>query len=195
MSQSQDQPDDAAGADARPGRADLPPPLSWTPATVVYKLVVPAVVVLAAGLLTVAWLPGFGFSGDDLGVAVPLVVPLLGLAPFALLAWFGAQLKDVRLGDEGLVVSNFLRRTVVPFSQVRAIRQAAMLDYYVTLTLETPCVFGRCVRFFAGPHWRVPRVGGLHPAVFWLARRCGHTRIQRGWLGGRHTSRPAETGP
>jgi hypothetical protein len=172
--------------------AEHAPRLSWTLATVVYKVLVPALVVLAVGLLVVAWLPGMGVSARDLGIASPLEVPLVGLFPFALLAWFGARLKDVQVGDRGLIVSNFLRRTVVPYSQIRAIRQAGLLDYYVTLTLETPCVFGRFIRFFAGPSWLIPRVGGLHPAVFWLARRCGHTRIERGWLGGRHTSRPPE---
>ena len=179
--------------------ADRLPRLSWTVATVVYKLAVPFLVLTAVLLLVIAWLPDFAFSGDDLGISAPLIVPLVGLAPFALLAWFGVRLKDVRPSEDGLVVSNFLKRTTVPYSQVCGIRQAGLLEYYVTLTLESPCAFGPSIHFFADPHWFVPRLDGLHPAVFWLARRCGHTRVDRGWLGGRATSRaadaPGDSGP
>ena len=74
---------------------------------------------------------------------------------------FVVPLKRVRLGPDGLCVSNYVREITIPFSAIESVRQSWLPTFrLITLELRTHTPLGRRVIFMpAGPR----------PLAFWRA--------------------------
>jgi hypothetical protein len=125
-------------------------------------------------VFTTVWIVGFGSgalltwtqpatSGDDSRLLF-LVFWVLG-SLFLLRTW--GRLKRVRLEDDRLLVSNFLREAAIPLRLVESIDENRwMNDHPVTLHFSEPTAFGRAVTFM--PRFRPFGFWRRHPVVLEL---------------------------
>lgn len=101
-----------------------------------------------------------GYVSPPLGVVLIGLVTMTALTAFA---WWGfAPLKEVKMDERVLEVSNFWRRETIPLADVVAVTQASWNDL-VTVTLRGPSPFGRFIRFM--PSKRFVTVFEPHPVV------------------------------
>lgn len=99
-------------------------------------------------------------------VPPPTGVVLLGLITMTALtvfAWWGlGPLKEVKMDERELRVSNFWRQITVPLADVAEVTQDSWNDL-VTVTLHRQTPFGRSVRFM--PCKRFVTIFEAHPVV------------------------------
>jgi len=80
--------------------------------------------------------------------ALQLILLALLAASLVVLFVFVVPLKRVRLAPDGLLVSNFLKDAVIPFSAIASVRQYSLPTFrLVTLRLRDETAFGRRVVF------------------------------------------------
>jgi hypothetical protein len=105
-----------------------------------------------AWLLWLLWQNPERVLGEGESGAVTLALQWFFLALLAgsllILFAFVVPLKRVRLGADGLHVSNYLRDITIPFGDIARIRQNWLPTFrLVTLDLRTPSPFGRHLVF------------------------------------------------
>ncbi|GEM_PF-915233 len=101
-----------------------------------------------------------GYVSPPLGVVLLGLLTMTGLTAFA---WWGfAPLKEVKMDERVLEVSNYWRRATIPLADVDSVTQDSWNDL-VTVTLREPCTFGRSIRFM--PSKRFVTHFEPHPVV------------------------------
>jgi hypothetical protein len=132
-------------------------------------------------ILPVFWLGTFASGTVMMFVAPQLFHPppptwmrwqfvMFTLAGTAAFARFSLPLKRVRMDDQGLYVSNYLREIRVPLTDVQEVTQSGWLSTRpVTVLLWRESEFGRRIMFLPETSWRWwgvnPKVEELRAAV------------------------------
>lgn len=130
--------------------------------TFFYKFVFTAVFVGGFGLGTV----GMFLSSDPEAEQARWWFPLVWLASTGFLWWTCARLKRVRIGVQGLKISNYGRTVTVPFQDVVSVTQHVWVSTKpITLGFARDTPFGRSVLFMPPLSYRLliddPIVGQL----------------------------------
>jgi hypothetical protein len=91
-----------------------------------------------------------------------------------LVAWQGLQLKQVRMDDEALYISNYFQEIRVPLSNMEHVSEflGVRQGNRVTITLRDDTPFGRKVVFMPPFSWS--RRGRVDPVVGELRARIRH---------------------
>lgn len=127
------------------------------------KFVFPAVWIVGFGASTVAALRSARGSTPH-AMAGALIVTAIWLACSAVLLWFCAPLKRVRLRSGRLLVSNFRAEIEVPPGDIARVTQNKWVNLRpITIHLRTPGVFGRKISFIPPSHvilafWQADRL-------------------------------------
>jgi hypothetical protein len=118
------------------------------------------------------WIGGFAaatvflFSSPGSSPDVPLKWIFLSMtvAGALFIRWACMRLKRVRMDDQALYISNYLREIAVPLSNVAEVTENRWLnDRPVTIRFHSPTEFGSRVVFT--PKWRWLAIWSSHPVV------------------------------
>ena len=132
-------------------------------ATFVMKFVFPAIWIVGFGASTVAMLRGARGSSPH-AMAGAWILTALWLACSAVLLWFCAPLKRVRLRNGCLLVSNFRSEIEIAPGDIERVTQNKWVNFRpITIHLRAPGVFGRKISFIPPSHvivafWRADRL-------------------------------------
>src|SRR5688572_25103621 len=130
-------------------------------ATALLKFALPPLWVGAVGyVLWLLWQNPERVLGGGESAAVTLALQWFFLALFAgsllILLAFAVPLKRVRLGADGLHVSNYLRDITIPFGDIARVRQNWLPTFrLVTLDVRTPTPLGQRVVFMPAVSRRI----------------------------------------
>lgn len=109
------------------------------------KFIFPPVWISAVGIATVLLWSGALVGADNASPPSPAKFAVLGvwIVGTALILWFSAGLKRVRIDARQLYVSNYLREIAVPFSEIIDVRQNRWINYRpITIYFRDATEFG-----------------------------------------------------
>lgn len=93
---------------------------------------------------------------------VKILFPAIFFVIFAVIFWLSMRLKAVSVDDKFLYVSNYLKETSVPFSNIRNITELRLRGHPVTIHFKEKTEFGDKITFL--PKMRFLSFGS-HPVV------------------------------
>lgn len=111
--------------------------------TLVYKSVVPLLLVAFSGLFAVSMFASPGGSTFDGLVAT---LPLIGVTVF--FCWYGTKLKQVRIDEHNLYVAGIFKEISIPLTAIESVGGISN-GSTVTLRLKEKSEFGRKIYFVA----------------------------------------------
>jgi hypothetical protein len=121
-------------------------------ATFVMKFVFPAVWIVGFGVSTVVMLRGARGAAPH-AVSGTWMLTALWLVCSAVLLWFCAPLKRVRLRDGRLLVSNFRSEVEIAPQNIARVTQNKWVNVRpITIHLRAPGVFGKRITFIPPSH-------------------------------------------
>lgn len=141
-----------------------------------YKYVLPAIWVPMWGAATIAsWLREL--PGQDLLPELPPGLPIKWFMLITLILGIGSiykwciSLKYVLLRDDNLVVSNYLRETSVPLSEVARISENRWVNIRpITIYFRNETMFGKSATFMPRARWLFP--WQTNPDLLELRLKC-----------------------
>jgi hypothetical protein len=152
--------------------------------TFAQKYVLPLIWVgVAGGLNALMWI-GHAFAPPPtLGARAAMLLLLLG--PLVFLPGL-RRLKRVRMSDDGLLISNYVREIFVPFGEIESVSSHTKVYPFqpIEVRFRTPTAFGERIRFVPRPRhgfmpWLAPAVQELRDRVD-AARRAQPGRVPAG---------------
>lgn len=148
--------------------------------TVFYKVLLPIVWIAGPGFGTVSmWLcslPDMGCTPTD--PVVRLQILIVFIAGVVLILWSFAGLKQVRLDDTRLYVSNLRHEVEVPFNNIVKVTENRLLIWHpVTIHFRIPTRFGQTITFVPAMH--LLDLVRSHPVVAELRMLAGITTDAR----------------
>jgi hypothetical protein len=147
--------------------------------TFFFKYVVPAICIPVAGFFAIAalqhpeWLIESGTRNPaPPSVAIRIFIALWVIAsPFAI--WKSSRLMRVRVEEDALLVSNYIKEWRVPFALIESVSQAQRFNpFEITIRLRADVGCGKTV-VFALPNRLGIKLGTENPQVKELRRLVG----------------------
>ena len=130
--------------------------------TLFEKIIVPVISIVGFGLGTASMYSGKG--GTPPGPEMKWMFLGILLVGSAFIYWFCARLKQVRIDDEALYISNYLKEVRVPLREIAEVSENRWVNIHpVTIEFQRDTEFGRSVVFMPKMRW----FGGWssHPVV------------------------------
>jgi hypothetical protein len=138
------------------------------------KFLLPAIWIMGFGLGTVSLWLGImhGRSNDLPPEEMKWLFLIFWVAGTLGILWTAANLKRVRVDSKYLYVSNYLRETSIPFSNVKDVTENRWVNYHpVTIHFQDATEFGDKIRFM--PKLRYFGFWRSHPIVGELKQLAG----------------------
>lgn len=161
--------------------------LSWTPAVILFKYILPPYVCLFAAILAATALWG----AEGVLAAVDLRLGLLGMVPFLWAAWMGVRLKRVYGTEDGLIIHGYVRRTHVPYDAIRSIVEYPAGPYVVIRFTDAHAEI-QSARLFVWPWYFTRHDRWVNPEVWFVAETARLDRLSWTWFAGRRLDRTSE---
>lgn len=136
--------------------------------TLVFKVLVPATLVLVSLILLISLLVFPAKVSSD-----ALIGTLMVVAATLFFCWWGAILKQVSIDERNFYVAGFIHEIAIPFTDVQSIN-ALQGGWPVIVRLKAASPFGRTIFFLAD--WQPFLFGSPHPVLGHLRQLMNKTK-------------------